>query len=533
MEYKNSFFRIEIKDKGTLLDIYPAKNGGKRLEFDEIQRFLTRKGIKCDIRSVKARFDEMGEKPIQILLSPETIEPFPESCEVFVSRDAMLCYMRFYPPSTDGKMMSRREIVAELEMEKVTYGILDKAIDYFMAHRQYCANVAVAKGLKPKPAHDTVIEYYFDTHPLAKPKELEDGSVDFHSLSLFSSVSKGQLLAKMTPHDPGEPGTNVYGKNVPTNKFKIKLLKHGKNVTMSEDKTTLTSDVDGNVTMSEGMVYVSDTYNVAADVDASTGDIEYDGNVMVNGNVRTGFTLKAKGDIQINGVVEGATIEAGGNVVIKRGVQGMNKGHIHAGGDICAQFFESARVKAGGDVKAGSILHSEVECGNSVIVSGKKGFIVGGEVVCDKYVEANSLGNKMETQTIVKVGVKPELYAEMKKLVPKVNDINERYNEISSYLNVYREKLKIGQKLKPEQMKSVKEYTKKLDELEDDKNALNNRLLEIREEIKLGRGGSVRVMGSTYRGTSICIASHTYSVKEKDTHSLYKISDGAIAATGF
>ena len=534
MRYKNSFFRIEIKDNGTYLDLFPPVDGGKKLEVNEILRFLESKGIRdYNLHAIKDALETIGAKPRQILLNRTPIEPFPETAEVFVSKDALLCYMRFYPPSTGGKLMSKREVLAELEMEKITYGINEQAIDYFLTHRQYCANVAVAKGTPPKPAHDTVIEYFFDTKPLKKPKELEDGSVDFHALDLFSSVHAGDVLAKLSPHDPGLSGMNVYGKNVPTNKFKIKVLKPGKNVTISEDKTTLTSNADGNVTLSEGMVYVSDTYNVAADVDASTGDISYEGNIMVNGNVRTGFTLKAKGDIQINGVVEGATIEAGGNVVIKRGVQGMNKGHIHAGGDICAQFFESAKVQAKGDVKAGSILHSEIHCGNSVIVSGKKGFIVGGEVLCDKYVEANSLGNKMETQTVIKVGVKPELYSEMKKLVPKVNEINEKYDEINSYLNVYKEKLKLGQKLKPEQLKSVKEYNKKLEELEEDKELLNNRLMEIKEEIKLGRGGSVKVLSTAYRGVSLSIASLTYSIKEKDSHCHYKIMEGEIRQTGF
>ena len=91
---------------------------------------------------------------------------------------------------------------------------------------------------------------------------------------------------------------------------------------------------------------------MAADVDASTGDIEYDGNVMIPGTVRTGFTVKAKGDIQVNGVVEGATLIAGGNIVIKRGVQGMSRGRLVSGGDICAHFFESANVEAKGDVLA-------------------------------------------------------------------------------------------------------------------------------------------------------------------------------------
>lgn len=64
---------------------------------------------------------------------------------------------------------------------------------------------------------------------------------------------------------------NIYGKTIPQNRPKIRKLKYGRNITLSEDGTLLTSNVNGNVTLAEGTVFVSDTYKVAADVDASTG----------------------------------------------------------------------------------------------------------------------------------------------------------------------------------------------------------------------------------------------------------------------
>ena len=96
---------------------------------------------------------------------------------------------------------------------------------------------------------------------------------------------------------------------------------------------------------------------------------------MVPGTVRTGFTIRAKGDIEINGVVEGATLIAGGNIVIKRGVQGMGKGKLCAGGDICAQFFESANVFADGDVLAGSILHSHISQVERLLFTAEKALL--------------------------------------------------------------------------------------------------------------------------------------------------------------
>jgi len=534
MKYKNSFFKLDIRDNDTYLVVYPPVSDGKSLDIKEVLSFLDEKG--CTDYSnteVKSLLENIVDKPAQIKVSNTAIEPYSESAKITISPDNMVAYIRFYPPSTGGKLMDKKEIIAELERKNIKYGISEKVIDVFMMARQYCLNIPIAKGKKPVLAQDTQIEYFFNARPLAKPKMLEDGSVDFHELNLFTSVKKGDVLAKLTPHSMGEPGVNIFGQPVPQNKPKIRMLKFGRNITLSEDKTVITSDVNGNVTLTDDTVFVSDTYSVAADVDASTGDIDYEGSVMIPGTVKTGFTVKAKGDIQVNGVVEGATLIAGGNIVIKRGVQGMGKGGLTAGGDICAQFFESANINAGGDVMAGSILHSNVTCGNQVIVSGRKGFIVGGEIVCDSYVEVNSIGNRMETQTTIKVGVRPELYEEMKTLVPEANELNEAIEETSSYLNVYRTKAKNGAKLTPENIKQIKELNIKLDELNTAYDIKNCRLQEIKKELEEGKKGCVKVLGNTYRGVTIFVAGCTYIVKDKDVRSIYKIVDGDVKPMSF
>lgn len=529
MKYKNSFFRIEIKDNGTYLYIFPALRDGKKLDIKEIANYIDDVGCYgYYVEGLKIAFNNMVDKPLRIKLSDSKINPYDERVQVIIAPDKMVAYMRFYPPTTGGKLLTKKDILTKLESEQIVHGISEKIIDVFMTARQYCLNIPVAKGKPLVIAKDTEIEYFFNTKPLSKPKVLEDGSVNFHDLNLFSTVKNGDILAKLTPHDFGEPGITIFGETIHQNKPKIKKLKFGRNIQISEDKSTLISEVDGNVTFMNDTVFVSDTYNVAADVDTSTGDIDYEGSVMIQGTVRTGFTVKAKGNIQVNGVVEGATLIAGGNIVIKRGVQGMGKGYLRAEGDICAQFFESANVSVDGDVIAGSIMHSNIASGGKVVVSGRKGFIVGGEIVCKSYVEVNSIGNKMETQTIIKVGVNPQLYEEIKKLTSEVTEQTILIEEISSYLNVYKEKIRKGIKLSPENVKQVKEHNSKLDELKEEYSTKTNRIKEIKAEIDKGKAGRVTVLGNSYRGVTIYIANLIYIVKDKDVRSVYKIIEGEI-----
>lgn len=534
MKYKNSFFKIDIREDGTFLKIYPPMNGGKKLDPEEVIKFLqTKDCVDYKVPEIKEIVDNPGSEVAEVKVNNEPIAEFDEIAKVTISSNHMVAYIRFYPPSTNGKLMSKTDIVDLLENNKVKYGIQARVIEVFLMARQYCLDIPIAKGDQMVPSKDMEIVYCFDTKPLAKPKVLEDGSVDFHELNLFTKVNKGDKLAYLVPSENGKDGKDVHGNNIPTNKPKPKILKYGRNIQISEDKNEITSLVDGDVMLTDSTVFVSDTYVVPADVDASTGDIEYEGNVQVNGNVRTGFTIKSKGNVQVNGVVEGATIIADGNIVIKRGVQGMSKGLLQAKGDICAQFFESAKVIAGGDIIAGSVLHSEITSGGKLEVKGKKGFIVGGEIIVENYVEVSNIGNKMETPTTIKVGVKPELLEEIKPLVGEVNELNAMIEEENSYLNVYKQKLAKGIALTDENKKNIRERKAKIEELDKEKSAKSARLKELKMLIDQGKNSKVKALGNCYRGTTIYMASYVYSVKDKDIRPLYVIEGSEIRITSF
>ncbi len=88
----------------------------------------------------------------------------------------------------------------------------------------------------------------------------------------------------------------------------------------------------------------------------------------------------ASGTGTVGGVVEGSEIIAGGNIELKTGIQGMDKGRLVASGSINAQFIERATVIAGSDVIADSIIHSTVEAGRSLIMNGRRGSLMGGSI---------------------------------------------------------------------------------------------------------------------------------------------------------
>lgn len=526
MRYTNAYFQLVIRANGVFVRIFPAQENGKAIMMPELIQYLEQCGI-TDYDMPKLTKEVLSvTEPKEIYVSSEVIHEVDEKAELRISDDRMLAVIRFYPPSEKGKRMTEQDILNELTRSRIRHGISEKIIKAYVAGPQYCRDIPIAKGTPVVQGKDAQIQYMFETEPTSKPKLLEDGSVDFHELNLFTSVKQGELLAKMTPEVEGTPGMDIFGNQVMPLKVKKGVLKYGRNIELSEDHTELYSQVDGDVKLEGDTVFVSNTYRVAANVDPSTGDIHYTGNVVVPGNVCAGFTVEASGDIEVNGVVEGATLIAGGNIVLKRGVQGMNRCLLQAGNDIVAKFIESCTAKAGRTVNVGSCLHSNVEADEKVIVSGKKGFVIGGKVSAGKRIEASVFGNKMNTVTELKVGVEPEILERVKELSTSIKAKQDEMLENKQILETFRRKMAEGVKLLPNQLTVAKQAGETFKQLSADLEVESKEYLELKEAIEEKKDGRIVVNHTIYPGVTIHIANRILPVKEERSRCQYRL-DGA------
>ncbi len=532
MEYTNGYFQLDIKTYGTYIILYPQKNGGNAININEVSAYLEKNKIyDYNVKKLNEIIKNISEVT-SYKVTEQIISECNETSIVKVSKDRLYAIIRLYPPSTKGKLLEKKDIMEDLQREKIKFGTSEKIVEYILNNKQYCKDMPIAKAKLPVEGRHASIKYNFNTNPTATPTLLEDGSVDFHKLNIFSSVKKGDVLATLTPAIQGKDGIDVHGNRLLPMKVKNLALKYGRNITLSEDKLTITSNVDGDAKLEDGTVFVSDTYTVAADIDASTGDIEYEGDIIIAGNVRTGFTVKAKGDIEVKGVVEGATIIAGGNIVLKRGMQGMNKGRLEAGEDIITKFIESGSVVAEGSVNAGSILHSNIEAGDKVIVSGRKGFIIGGNIIAKNIIEAHSIGNQMGTVTNLRVGIDAKIIEEAKILEKNIDEYNGQKLKVVQNINMLKKRLSEGKKLSNDQTKFAKEATIKLKEIEEGLATTNKRLDECNEIIGAKTISKIVVSGSIYSGVRITISNGMYNIKDERKHCQFKLDGGIVVVSG-
>lgn len=521
MKGRNGYFQLIIKEDGTYLKIFQAEPEGVPVYYDEISNYLAEKKIYDFDKIAIGRAISSFEGSVEVKITPMVILPVDECVIVTLDDEQMFAKGRFYPPSNNGRTIAKDDIVNSLVYAKVKYGLEEQAISDFLSEKHYCTDYILAKATPAVQGHDAVITYHFNTDLTLKPKRNEDGSVDFHQLDMISHCNKGDLLATLTPMDQGKPGIDICGNIMRPLKTNNCVLRHGNKIHLSEDGLNMYSDVDGHVTLTDGRVFVSDTFEVPADVDASTGDIVYEGNVKVNGNVITGYSIRARGDIEVNGVVEGAYIEAGGQIILKRGMQGMNKGILKANGNVVTKFIENAEVIAGGYVSTESILHSKVSAKGDIIVGGKRGFVTGGEIRSATMISVKTAGSQMGTLTLLEVGIDPKVLVEFRELEKRITGMIEDKEKIAQALTLFRKRLTMGVSITEEKKKYLKQITQNNIVLDTQLKEARKRYEDLQIEMENQTSGNIKVSDVVYPGTKIVISNVVCFIRDITHHSKF------------
>ncbi len=527
MEQINGYFRVTWRDKLAVCQIFAPKSGGVPVSYKELSNFLARHAI-VGYSEMELNKAIQSNQDCVLELSQGNGLEFSEYVDTMCSLDKMKITLRLTPPSEKGNLLTESDIMAELSKHGVKFGIKEDVIRELLTNRVYQTDVVVAEGKQPRHGKDASIEYFFNTNPSLKPKHNEDGSVDYHNLSTICPVAAGDKLATRHPMDQGEAGEDVFGKTIPPRSVKDKRLEYGLNISVSEDGNDLFSDVTGHVSLVNGRVFVSDVYEVPADVDASTGDINYSGGVHIRGSVRGGFTVIAEGNIIVEGSVEDALLQSGGDIIVQCGIQGMQHGVLEAKGNIISKYIENAKVFASGYIETGSIIYSEVGAGEDIIVAEHKGFINGGTIRAGGKVEANSIGSSMGSKTTVEVGMPPEKKERYHSLQKSIMEKNKEIEKIKPVIEKYTKVMSTGVKLDSKNQMYFNQLLGTLKELKEQLKDDQTEMEGLQQEMLAGKHAKVSVRRDIFPGTVISISEASCVIKEKRSFCCIERKNGEI-----
>ena len=348
----------------------------------------------------------------------------------------------------------------DVEVGKAVEERLAKIVEAYRADRKPREDI-VAKATPAVHGKDGVFAWATGFDPTSanstdKKKEAsDDDAVDFYNQGSYITVGAGTQIATLRPPTDGTDGRDVVGGVIKARPGKPVDIKIDASLRVDE-KGCVIAEIDGLLQFHRAEVKVSPVLEVAEFVDFSTGNIDFDGSVLIRQGVRDRFVVKATRDIIVHGLVEAATIVCGGNFECRRGIAAKDRGELVVEGDADVGFLNNVR----GEIKGHLTIRREII--NCDLVIGQdlrcdRGAIIGGT---DDTAQA-----KMDAlnETVLVLDSVPLLTArlnELKKSCPEWKEQLERFRYEQSQLSAGRGP--VG----PEQQERLTELNFEISDLE-------------------------------------------------------------------
>lgn len=413
-----------------------------------------------------------------------------------------------------------------LEKNNVCFGILDGAVEEILSYPGKCVDIVVARGVEPQNGRDGWFEYFFRTKLEKKPKEMEDGSVDYLNLDWFEMVSAGQKLAYYHKAEPGVDGTDVFGESIKALNGLEKRTLIGNGFRMDEERVTYYSLVDGKIELIDNRLNVSNLLRVD-DVSLTTGNIKFNGSVQVKGNVEPGMVIDVAGDLVIDGTVAGATIICGGSVILKKGMNANGEGCIKAKGNVESRYFEAAKVECEGNIRCNTSLNSELIAKGTITSTTA---LAGGMASAEEGFVLKDAGNKAWHRTDLKVARDEELFQKYWKKLQDKEDISKELETLAHHHEDLTRKIKEFESMNvtfPGMDLYVKLedaiYTKELQ-----RKTVMEELKTLQYLMKKYQDAKVVIRGNAYRGLVVAMGDKRY-IADNDFNITINAFDGTVS----
>lgn len=365
--------------------------------------------------------------------------PVDYTAAVSIATNSSEAHVTVTAPANGGAEPTFEELMNALKASGVLYGINTDMVKKIVDGKIYDTRVTIATWTPAVEGVNGEIEYRFEKQVKASPTEDEKGFVDYKDLGLIRTVRKGDIIADITPPIEGSPGTDVRGRVLKQRVGKKAAFAIGTNTELTEDGLHIIASTDGNINFRNGAFVVDQVVTISGNVDSSVGNIKFIGDVIVKGEVCEGFTISSNANIVVHGNVNGASLEADGDVLIKKGCINSK---IVAHGSVTANFCEHSTIECDGDLTSSNFVICDVYCGGELTTKGNNGGLLGGKYTCLNGVEVSNIGTKSYTPTLLTVGDNALLAEEKEAVMRQIEQNNANLEKLTLVVNFLNEKKK-------------------------------------------------------------------------------------------
>lgn len=354
-----------------------------------------------------------------------------------VSFDKLRAFLIIYPSLPNHPGLAQYDLPQLLQKAGITYGIdevaLDQARRVIAEGKPEISEIGIAEGKPPGPGTDAALSFALEIGPIAGQLR-KDGSIDFRERRIMIGIEQDQLIAEKLPAVPGTPGINVLGEAIePKTGRDITIFAQG-DAAYSPATAQIRATRDGVLSViNKNTIRVSAHQVINGDIDFTTGNIDANGCLTINGSISNGFKVSSIGDLKIGGSVMSATVKTDANAVIQGGITGKAS-TITCGGDLDIKFIERGTITAGGRVVIRSQAYfSRIRAGGDIRCH-PLSKIMAGELVAGGHLSVGNIGGQNSEPTLLGAGIESErldLYETTR------NELNSLQNTLIQWLQLH------------------------------------------------------------------------------------------------
>lgn len=412
-----------------------------------------------------------------------------------VTADAMQAWINLVPAG-GGKAVDPAQVVTALAAAGVSFGIDEAAIAALAANAAAGDRVLVASGVAAQNGENARFELLVAEARDRTPQVDEKGFIDFRELGAIPMVEAEQALMRRIPPTTGTAGRNVRGELVEPLRGRDEAF-HAHLVgayVASDDSNLLRAVFGGQPVRCGNGVSVEQVLNVR-NVNMASGNIAFKGTVQVSGEVLPGMKVHATGDIVVGDVVDGAELDADGDIRVIGGI--IAKARVSARGSVTARFVENAYVCAGTTIAIDdSAIQSDLQANHQIVIGAKapqRGRLAGGSARATMLIQTPILGSPTSGVTTLALGVNPVLEAAHQALLARIAKLREEEDKLEKlvkHLAKHGDKGGVLERAKASWQQSIQAWAKLLPERDE----LEKQLVLIggaRVQVTVGMVGAV------------------------------------------
>lgn len=334
------------------------------------------------------------------------------------------------------------------------------------------------------------------------PGQKQAAGTDHYTGRTYTRLKAGTHIGRLVAPGEGTPGRDVRGGVIES---------RGESI-LSRLDASIRSDAQGNLTAGKdgmliglgGQYRLADVLSIENTVDFATGHITAEGDVVVQGGVRTGFKVHAEGSLKVHGLAEACELSNAGDLFLTIGMAGAGRGTISAGANARVGYLDSVSATIQGSlIVERELVNSNITVGGSL--DARDATVFGGEVAVTDSCRIRTLGSEAFRPTHIVLGDVPLLARQSTESLRAVKVIDAKLAQLAEKERIIR----LNPRLKPQEREQLTELAFDMQELQSRRQELSGSLLELQNAVAARRRLDVEVSKIILPNVKLTIGAYT------------------------